>query len=431
MKNNKIMTLLISLAVAFGLWTYVITVENPESDNTYHNIPVILMNEEALTQRGLMLTSDGDLEVDLHLSGNRKELNKLYPSDISITLDLSKIYGAGKHELGYSIGYPGDIPQGAFNVLSKNPSAITVTVERQVSKPVPVVIQYEGAVAEGYFADMENVVLEVQTVNVTGPASIMENIRQAVVNVNIEGVTETFSQAYSYILCDENGEPAQVPNPDLITTDVEEVVLTLDILQKKELQLVMNVLNGGGATAENSTITIEPRTITVVGSQEALADLDRLELGTIDLAALTQDMEPTAYAIPQIPGVTNLTGITEAMVSVTFPNLKTTKFTVNQFETMNVPAEMEVEVVTKQLEITVRGPRNLVNQMTAEHLTVKVDLSNAQLGTYTVRGTIVMAAGYEEVGALGSYNVTVTLSEPVVIEETIPVTTGETTEAGE
>ena len=79
MKKNKIMTFLLSLAIAFGLWTYVITVENPESDSTYHNIPVVFMNEEALTQRGLMLTSESEPEVDLHLSGNRKELNKLYP----------------------------------------------------------------------------------------------------------------------------------------------------------------------------------------------------------------------------------------------------------------------------------------------------------------------------------------------------------------
>ena len=135
-------------------------------------------------------------------------------------------------------------------------------------------------------------------------------------------------------------------------------------------------------------------------------------------------MEPTAYAIPEIPGVTNLTGITEALVSVTFPNLMTTKLTVNQIVAVNVPEGMEAEVVTKQLEITVRGSRNLISKMTAEHLTVQVDLSNAQLGTYTARGVIHMASGFEEVGALGIYNVTVTLKEPVAEN------TGESTEAG-
>ena len=64
----------------------------------------------------------------------------------------------------------------------------------------------------------------------------------------------------------------------------------------------------------------------------------------------------------------------------------------------------------------------MISKMTAENLTVQVDLSNAQLGTYTIRGVIVMASGFEEVGALGSYNVTVTLLEPVPVEET----TGET-----
>lgn len=418
MKKNKIMMGLLSLVIAFGLWAYVITVENPESDNTYHNIPVVFTNEEALTQRGLMLTSDSEPEVDLQLSGNRKELNRLYPSDITITVDLSKIYGAGEHELSYSITYPGDIPQGAFSVLRKDPSAITVTVERQITKMIPVQINYEGAVAEGYFADKENASLDVQTVNVTGPASIMENVDQAVINVNIEGVTETFSQAYTYILCDEDGEAAPVSDPALISTDVEQIVLTLDVLQKKEVQLVMNVIDGGGATEENSTITIDPQFITVVGSGEALAELDILELGTIDLGTLVEDMQPTAYGIPQIPGVTNLTGITEAMVSVTFPNLQTKKIIVSQIIPENVPEGMEIEVVTKQLEVTVRGPRNLVGNMTADHISVRVDLLNAQLGTYTVKGAVTMADGYESVGALGSYNVTVTLREPVA--ETIP-----------
>ena len=44
--KNKILAALLSVAVAFGLWLYVITVVNPESEKTYYEIPVVLQNKE-------------------------------------------------------------------------------------------------------------------------------------------------------------------------------------------------------------------------------------------------------------------------------------------------------------------------------------------------------------------------------------------------
>ena len=48
--KSKFMTLLLSVAIAFGLWIYVITVEQPESQKTYYDIPVVLQNESILAE---------------------------------------------------------------------------------------------------------------------------------------------------------------------------------------------------------------------------------------------------------------------------------------------------------------------------------------------------------------------------------------------
>ena len=40
--NNKFLTALLSIAIAIGLWFYVVTVVKPESTDTYYNIPVVL-----------------------------------------------------------------------------------------------------------------------------------------------------------------------------------------------------------------------------------------------------------------------------------------------------------------------------------------------------------------------------------------------------
>ncbi len=68
-----------------------------------------------------------------------------------------------------------------------------------------------------------------------------------------------------------------------ITTDVEEIHLDMKIQRIKELKLVAQVTYGGGATEENTTITVNPASIRVTGSDAALAELgDSYTLAEID-----------------------------------------------------------------------------------------------------------------------------------------------------
>ena len=46
--KNKVLAILMSVVVAFGLWMYVITVVSPESEKTYYDIPVVLQNKNIL-----------------------------------------------------------------------------------------------------------------------------------------------------------------------------------------------------------------------------------------------------------------------------------------------------------------------------------------------------------------------------------------------
>lgn len=46
--KSKIPALLLSLAVALGLWLYVVTNVSPESEQSYTGIPVVFENENSL-----------------------------------------------------------------------------------------------------------------------------------------------------------------------------------------------------------------------------------------------------------------------------------------------------------------------------------------------------------------------------------------------
>ena len=406
MMKNKLLTILLSVAIAVGMWVYVITVEQPESEETYYDIPVILQNESILAERGLMIVSERPT-VTLQLSSTRTNLNQLNESNINVIANVNSVVTPGTHELTYSVSYPGNIPAGSITRRNSRPDMITLKVENRITKPVPVVPVYSGSVPEGMLADKENALLDYTTIEVAGPASVVEQITQAVIAVDLQDKTETIAQEFVYTLCDDAGEPV---NSQWVTTNAEVVNLTLQIKRVKEIELKVTVIPGGGASEQTTAVDIQPSVIRISGSDALLEKLDVLDLGTINLGELTSD---TVLSMPIIlpEGITNETGITEATVEVKFPNLRTATMIVDNIQMINVPEDMEAELVTQQLEVKLRGPASLMEAITEDNVIITVDLVTGQIGTDKYTAQVTVQSSFAGVGAMNSYTVMVTLTE--------------------
>ena len=404
--KNRLGSILLSIVIAFGLWLYVITYVSPNSEETYYNIPVVLEGESVLNERGLMCTSTSSSTVSLQLAGARSDLIKVNQNNITVKANLSAITEPGqKINLRYTISYPGNVAQNAFETLSQ--SDFYVDVEYRRVKDVPVVVQYDGTRSEDYLYDTENVQLDYSTVNIIGPASVADKIRQAVIEVDLTDQVESISESYRYTLCDAEGNPVDAAE---ITTDVEEIHLDMKIQRIKELQLVAQVTYGGGATEENTTITVNPASIRVTGSDAALAELgDSYTLAEIDLRSVEKSQN-MLYTINLPDGITNQTGVSEATVSIQFSGLSTREYTVANFEAINVPEGMEVEIINASLTVRVRGAAGQISQLTGDDIKVVVDFSNAVAGTATYKVSITFGEEFTAVGAvMGPYSVSATV----------------------
>lgn len=409
--KSKVFSIVLSALVAFGLWLYVVTVESPGSEKTYYNIPVVLQNENVLEERSLMITSDVPT-VTLTLSGTRTDLNKLDENNINILVNAASIEAAGTHQLNYSVSYPGTVNSSAITRVGQSANMITLRVEKRVTKNVDVVIEYMGSVPEDFIADKENPVLDYETIEVSGPESVVEKITQARIQVDLTGKNVSVVGEYVYDLCDAEGRAVDV---ELVTTSVEKVNLTVKVQRVKEITLAVKAIYGGGATEKNSTVEIEPQTIRVSGSDALLENLDTLEIGTINLGEMLTD-ETLTVPITLPDGVTNETGVTEAVVKVKFSDLKVKKLNVTNIQAINVPAGMEVDMITQVLEVTLRGPTALINAITENDITVTVDFADAQVGTATMRATITITGPYSDVGTVGTYVVSATLLDPATVQ---------------
>lgn len=408
MKKSKLYSMALAILISFGLWLYVVSNVSQEDDNTFYNIPVILEGETALSEQNLMITGMSSSTVSLNISGARSDLNKLNNDNIIVKMNLSDIDEPGRHALTYKDPtYTADVPSNAFVVERKNPQTIYVDVDYRRTKEVEVRVKWTGTRSEDYLYDTENAVLDYPAITVVGPAAVADLIDHAVIEVDLTERLESVSESFRYTLCDAGGEPVDA---EQITTNVEEVHLDVRIQKMKELDLVANVVYGGGATEWNTVVDVKPDTIRVTGSEAVLAELgDTLTVCTVNLAEVEQSSKDLSYTINLPEGVTNQTGVAEAIVTVSISGVSTKEFVIENIQSTNVPAGMEAEIISANLTVKVRGPAADMAKLTVEDVSAVVDFSAAEVGTATYKATIVFAEGFKNVGALKTYSVSATV----------------------
>lgn len=406
--KNKFVQALFSLGVAVAMWLFVITTVSPGSKQTFYNIPVVLANESVLAERGLMITGMSASAVTMELSGNRSDLSKVDSNTITLKADLSAIYSPGiQIPITYTHSFPGNVASNAFVIESKNPGRIYFTVERRISKTIPVEVKWIGSAPEGFIADRENRVLEYDSVQIVGPQSVTDQITKAVIEVDLNDQRESISQDLLCTLCNAEGEPV---NAELITTNIDQIHLEVKIQRVKDLQLTYLLVEGGGATAEDAEITLNVDNIRVCGSEAAIEMLgDRLIVGTIHLAEIAEDCTKT-FVIPLEEGITNLTGVTEVTATIELHGLATREFLLQEIEAVNVPQGLEAEIYTKELTVRVRGLKEEMARLKAEDLLVTVDFSSAEIGTSTFRVHVRFADGFTHVGTLKADSVSASVT---------------------
>ena len=236
---------------------------------------------------------------------------------------------------------------------------------------------------------------------------MVSQIEKAVIWVDLDNQKASISESYRYTLCDANNNPVDA---QYIEVQVEEVHLDVKIQATKDIKLVIKLVDGGGATASSAVLDYAPQTIKVSGSAQVLEELEEIVLGTINLAEYLETTEFT-YAIPELEGVTNLSGLTEVTAKLSFPTLKTKEFTVEQFRMANVPEGMKAELITAKLNITLRGPGTDILRLKPENIIATVDFTDAQLGTSTFKVNVSFTDGFTTLGAVGSCTVTATVTQ--------------------
>lgn len=397
MQKHKILSFLLALLVSVGLWVYAVTVVNPDDTKTISDVKVSFVGTSELSSKNLMLTGGEGQRITVEVSGRRSDLKELNNTSLEVIADLGNIDSAGDFEVSWILDPPSTVASGDISVVSSSANRIQVSVSEKMERPeIPVVVENEVTPAAGYLCDPA--VLSAQTLSVSGPAEEVSKIAQAIVTVTQEGASETVVQEAACRFVDQEGQ--ELTLSEYVTVSHPTVRISVPVLPYKQVALKCEVIAGGGATEDDTSIVISPEYIVVTGTEEALKNQpDEIIIKTIDLA---QIMESESWTLtPELaPGVTNRASSSTVRITLDFVGLSIRRFTIpcseiERLDTMDSRVFGEQSVV-----IVVRGRTEIVNMLSQKDIRVTADMEK-DYDPNTMTVTLTIDLGSSSAGVIG------------------------------
>lgn len=405
--GSMMLRLLLSFLCAMLFWVFVTSTEATDYSKPYSGIQVVFEGESTMREsRGLVITNRRTNSVRVEISGSRRALSNLDAADLTAVIDLRSITSTGHYESAYKINFPSGVDSSNLSVTLRSPESVSFDVDRLSTKSVEIIGQFNGSAAEGFSA--EPIVFEPSTMIISGPQNALEKVDHAYVEVSREDVSKTLSFESSYILCDSEGNEVE---DDSIQLETETVMVTLPIISIKEVDLTLRILPGGGATSDDVKYNIEPKSIVLSGDSAALEGINNIDLATIDMSEIEEDTYTDTFKIV-IPNNTEiLNGPKEAELTLEINGLKKKQFTVTNFSCVNVTEGYEAEVMVSDLEVDIRGPEDVLRNISDVNVRAVADLSAFGSATGIVSAPVrIEIDGSTGAGAVGKYEIYVNIS---------------------
>ncbi len=394
MKKHNILAKALSFVVALGIWVYVVSVINPSDSVDIRGIRPTYLGEATIMEKyNLVVLDDLTESVDLHITGRRNDLANLNKNNIEVSVDVSAITAPGEYELEYNIVYPVT----GLETTDRYPYfTIKVDVEKIESKRIPVIATVNGEVDEDYIA--EPCVVSPETVEVTGRKSDLDMIDHAVVVVDRENISRSIDTMEEISIVDASGNVVDAPTLSVDTTTVN---VQMQVLKMRTIPLVVELVYGGGANDSVISKEISPKNITVAGEPDRIDYINSITVGTVDLSSFLGTYENT-FDIILPDGFKNVSGETEASVSVKISGLTSKTFTIDNIELTGVPEGFSADVLTKNIEVLLRGSAASLNEIESYHIHAVADISDISTtaGKHEGIPVTIMVDGYDDIGAI-------------------------------
>ncbi len=384
-KKYDVLSKLIAVLIAVMLWFYVVSVNNYEETFKVKDIvPSFIGAEELMTSKNLMVV--GDYSVDVEIAGSRRDILTLNVSDIKVQVDLSSVTNAGTYELPYTVS----LPSSAYVLRNKDPQKLSVKLDEEDVRVIPIKITTDEVAAEGFVIDKSNLIITPRELKLTGLQEEIDRISYAEVVLGHKDVKADISGKFSYSFYDVDGKQLKDIS---VNADYDSVDVVMPVLKIKEVPLSLDI-QGADSFIKYVNYTFSPATVKIAGDESVVEQMTSLPVGALKISEISSGMQKT-FTITPPEGILNLSGEMEATATVTFDGLskKTVKTTlIEVVNTYTLPSGYKIRPVTTSIDVDILGTDETLAKVNDKNVRAVADLQSTVLskGTHPINVSIIV-----------------------------------------
>lgn len=391
---------LASFLVAVILWLIITNINDPVVTFRAYNVPVKIRNADLITNNGQVYeVLDGTDVIDtVTIEAKRSIIDSLNESNIVAVADINDLTRTNTINIRLSTNKYND----KLESIKGSIDSVKLNIENEKTKTLQLRTETTGTVKEGYIVG--NMTAEQNLIAISGPESIVSQVKRAVASVDISGFTNNIGTDAEIRLYDEND---RIVASDNIVKNISKVRVTVEILETKTVPVIWNTsgvpARGYQATGE---ISATRDSVVIAGRSKLIEGISSIEIPdtVLDLTGVTENYATLVDLNEYLPdGVIlaeeNFEGKlhVEVMVEPVVERVVTLPY--NRLQVLNMPEGFEYEILEEDdtYEITLVGLARDLDELDTSALQASVDIAafmeeremeEMSAGIYTVELTL-------------------------------------------
>jgi YbbR domain-containing protein len=401
--KQEITAIIASVLLAFVMWIYAMTDKNPMEHKTVENIPVQLINTEALEQYSLALTPEQNFIVNLEIRCKALDVGvAVDPANYSIVADLNSADFLKKGENNIRV----EIIEKPNGIQVENPTGVPIDIkvklEKLETKSVGVNINLIGSVKEGF--GYLNPITKPTQVVVSGPESIVNSVNSITGQIDINDKSNDVNESIVIKPVDKEGKEIKYVSLASQTVDV-----SVPVKPAKEVSVVVKTIGNIGENKILKKINQSTDKVIIVGDRKYLDKVKEIETVPYDISKVTATHTDTlSLNLPE--GIEIFHGMSTLNVEFVVENIieKTVKIPIN---IVNSREGYSYSTSVPDVNITLQGAESIINSLDTSSISAIVDVNSIDVGQHSLELKINIPNGLSIVKTIPD-KVSVTITKP-------------------
>ncbi len=369
--------LILAIILAVLVWIVAEQQADPSNERTFNvPIPIVKRNLPA----NLITYDESASTVKVTLSAPTSVWNLLTPDSFAASLDLS---GQPTGTLDLPVNATVDFHDA--RITRVEPAVVTLKMEPEVERPLPVRINVTGEPALGYSADPVQATPPVVTVR--GPLSLVNQVATVSGQLSIQDARQTISQTISLTQRGSDNQP--VPYVSLSPST------TLAVVQVKQLggfrdMAVKIDLRGNVAPGHLTTdVSVDPPVVTVFGSSAALDALPGfISTAVVSVTDATSDIIERVPLV--LPSGISMLGDPTVHVSIRIKPIESSVNLQVPLLPQGLSPDLSARLSPETLDLILSGPIAQLGELQQNDVQAYVNLFNLITGTQQLTPTVIV-----------------------------------------